>query len=433
MRETSLEPAVPAGIDPIQHAREIYFAREAAQSGAWAAVSSGTRGPRTVVRKMIRQDWDTMLRQAVDPRGVTPQFLDSRELKSLQDDPNLALAWQMLVHHLGVVRSSEFMATISDARGCVVRTGGNTKIRNEAERYGFTCGAKWAEVGTNGTRLVTQSLARGAQIYGPEHWMDSQVRWTCTNVGVFDPHIHRLRAVINVTGPWTKVHSDTLGRLYEIAQRIEDALRIAQNRTRWRQLGEAAGPLVRIGGPALVIDRDGVVVAAHEWIFQTGDHLVSRVEVAKITPGQTFLPALGWCMLEPLPMLGWLVRSLRHDENKPDIRVTLDLTEPNQPKVRVGGPNVFWHCRVRPLHATILQRLASRPDGLTPAELSEDLYGPGAKTSVFPEMSKLRNELGVLLQRTSRKPGDNRYRFSQNVTVDIQSPINRQEVCSILE
>ncbi|HET9256156.1 MAG TPA: hypothetical protein VFO16_13280, partial [Pseudonocardiaceae bacterium] len=82
--------------------------------------------------------------------------------------------------------------------------------------------------------------------------------------------------------------------------------------------------------------------------------------------------------------------------------------------------SVSWHCDVRPLHATILQRLASRPDGLTPAELSEDLYGPGAKTSVSPEMSKLRHELGGLLHRTTRKPGDNRYRFNQDVTVDIK-------------
>jgi transcriptional regulator of acetoin/glycerol metabolism len=78
----------------------------------------------------------------------------------------------MLVHHLGLVRDSEFMATASDARGCVVWTGGNTKVRDEADRYEFSCGAQWAEMGTNGTRLVTQSLSSGAQIYGPEHWMD---------------------------------------------------------------------------------------------------------------------------------------------------------------------------------------------------------------------------------------------------------------------
>ncbi len=417
MRGTLLEPAVSAGVDPVQHAREIQRVREAVHSSDWAAVSARP-STRAVLRSVIRQDWDEMLRQGVDPRGVTPQFLDPCELESLQDDPDLALTWQVLVHHLGLIPNSGIMATVSDARGCVVWTGGNPRVRDQADRYGFSRGAKWADMGTNGIRLVTQSLLKGAQIYGPEHWMDFQLRWTCTAAGVFDPHTRRLLAVINVTGPWEKVHSDTLGWLFEIARRIEDALSTSPRRMQWVRLAEAAGPLERIDSPALVIDRLGTVVAAHKWAFQMGDRLLLP-EAAATAPGWKFLPALGWCALEPLPARGWLVRPLRHDENKPVIRVTLDLTDPIQPWVRVTGPNVSWHSRVRPLHATIFQRLASRPDGLTPEDLSADLYGPAAKTSVSPEMSKLRNELGGLLHPTSHKPGDNRYRLGRNITVEI--------------
>ncbi|MGH4001212.1 MAG: hypothetical protein ACRDTJ_27565 [Pseudonocardiaceae bacterium] len=417
MRATVLEPAVSAGVDPVWHAREIRRVREAVQSGAGSVVFPPAT--RAVIRQVIRQDWDTMLRQGVNPRGVAPQFLDSRELENLRDDPDLVLTWRMLTHHLGLVRDSEFMATASDARGCVVWTGGNMKVRDEASRYGFSCGAQWAEVGTNGIRLVTQSLSSGAQIYGPEHWMDFQDRWTCTTVGVFDPHTcpRRLRAVINVTGLWTKVHSDTLGWLYEIAQRIEDALRTAHHRTQWGRLGEAAGLLERIDGPALVIDSHGVVVAAQESVFQAGDRVIPTA--VGTASGLAFLPGLGWCVREPLPARGWLVRSLRHDEDKPVIQATLDLTDPTQPWVRVTGPNVSWRSRVRPLHAKILQLLAGRPDGLTPAQLQAELYGASAKFRVPPEMAKLRKELGGLLHPTSHKPGDNRYRFCPNVTVNI--------------
>jgi hypothetical protein len=275
-------------------------------------------------------------------------------------------------------------------------------------------------MGTNGTRLVTQSLLTGAQIYGPEHWMDFQTRWTCTNVGVFDPHTRprRLLAVINVTGPWKKVHSDTLGWLYEIAQRIEEALRTVQHRTQWGRLGEAAGVLQRIGGPALVIDSHGVVVAAHESTFRVGDRVSLKDPGTEPVPA--FLPSFGWFVLEPLPARGWLIRSLRHDEDKPVIRVTLDLTDPIQPWVRVTGPNVSWRCRVRPLHAKILRLLAGGAEGFTPAQLQADLYGVEAKTRVSPEMTKLRKEFGGLLHPTSGKPGDNRYRFGHNVTVDIR-------------
>ena len=373
-----------------------------------------------MIRSVIEQDWSTMLRQKVKPRDVIPQFLDPRELEILQDDPDLALAWQVLVRQLGVVRNSEVMATLSDARGCITWVSGSAKVRDEADGHGFRCGAKWAEMGTNGIRLVTQLPIRGAQIYGPEHWMDFQLRWACTAVRVLDPHTHRLLAVINVTGPWTKVHSDTLGWLYQIALRIEDTVRSAPRRMQWRRLGEAAGPLERIGGPALVIDRHGVVVASHTWTAQAGDRVLPKA--GGITPGTTFLPALGWCVLEPLPAHGWLVRPQPHDEDEPVIRVTLDLTDPTQRWVKVTGPNVCWHSKIRPLHAEILQRLASRPEGLTPDELSADLYGPAVKTTVSPEMSKLRNELGGLLH----PPGDNKYRLGHNITVDIQqcaSPI----------
>jgi hypothetical protein len=414
MCETELEAAVSAEVDPVQRAREIRRVRETVQSGA-----TSTPGTRAVIRQVIRQDWDTMLRQGVSPRDVTPRFLDSRELDSLQDDPDLVLTWQTLVHHLELVRNSEFMAAVSDAHGRIAWIGGNTKVRDEADRYGFCCGAQWAEMGTNGIRLVTQSRIRAAQIYGPEHWMHFQTRWTCTAVGIFDPHTRsRLRAVINVTGPWTKVHGDTLGRLYEIARCIEDALRTAEHRAQWGRLAEAAGLLERIGGPALVIDHYGAVVAAHKGDFQMGDRVILP-KTAGITPGRTFLPALGQCVLEPLPARGWLVRSLRQDED-PVIRVTLDLTDPTQAWVRVTGPNVSWHSRVRPVHAKILQRLADRPDGLTSAELQAALYGAGAKTRVSPEMTKLRKELGGLLHPTLHKPSDNRYRFGDNITVDIQ-------------
>jgi hypothetical protein len=38
------------------------------------------------------------------------------------------------------------------------------------------------------------------------------------------------------------------------------------------------------------------------------------------------------------------------------------------------------------------QQLASRPENLTPEELNAQLYGPAAKTTVIPEMSKLRKD-----------------------------------------
>lgn len=410
---TALESAVAADVDPARRAYAIGRVREAVQSRAGFTV-----GDSAVIRDVIRQDWETMLRQGVDPRDVTPRFLDSRELESLQDDPDLALTWRLLVQQLGLVRNSEFMATVCDAHGRVVRTGGNPKVRDEADRHGFRCGAQWAEMGTNGIRLVAQSQLAGAQIYGPEHWLDFQARWTCTAAGVYDPRTRpgRLVAVINVTGPWAKVHGDTLGWLCLIARCIENELRTAGHRGQWGPLMAAAGPLDRIEGPVLVIDSRGVVVAAHEWSVRPGDRVILP-KTARLAPGRVHLPPLGECVLEPLPGRGWLVRSARRDEDRPVIRVSVD---PLQRRLRVTGPNVSWESRVRPLHAKILQCLAGCRDGLTPVELQAALYGAGANTCVSPEMSKLRKELGWLLHHPSRMPGKNTYRLDDNIDVDIR-------------
>jgi hypothetical protein len=417
MGDRPLEPAVAAGIDLRQRACEIQRQREALQHGGGVGVCSLTR-TRSVIRSVIKQDWAVMLRQGVKPRGVVPQYMDPRELESRQDDPDLALAWRALVSELRVVPDCEVMATLSDAQGCILWTGGNSKIRDEAGSYGFGCGAQWTEMGTNGIRLVTQWPLRAVQIYGPEHWMDCELRWACTAVRVMDPHTRRLLAVINVTGPWTKVHSDTLGWLNLIARRIEDAVCKAPHRMHWRRLVDAAAPLQRIEAATLVIDRHGMVVDAYGCSAQVGDRVLP--ETGEFTCGKTFVPALGWSLLEPLPEQGWLIRAQQGDEDTPVIQVTLDLTDPIQGWVKVSGPNVSWQSTIRPLHAKILQQLASRPEGLTPQELNAQLYRPAAKTTVIPEMSKLRKELGGLLQPR----GNNNYKLDPNITLDIKQLTN---------
>jgi hypothetical protein len=56
MREMPLEPAVAAGIDPLQRAREIQREREAPlQHGGGVAIFSPTRR-QPVIRSVIKQD-----------------------------------------------------------------------------------------------------------------------------------------------------------------------------------------------------------------------------------------------------------------------------------------------------------------------------------------------------------------------------------------
>ncbi|MGH3684031.1 MAG: hypothetical protein ACRDRU_05320 [Pseudonocardiaceae bacterium] len=110
----------------------------------------------------------------------------------------------------------------------------------------------------------------------------------------------------------------------------------------------------------------------------------SRLTRRRVCGHSVIVTRIGWCVLEPLPAHGWLVRLLRPDEDRPVIRVTVDLTDFARPWVRVTGLNVSWRSRVRPVHAKILQRLAGRPEGLIPAELQACLYVRAPRPACLP-------------------------------------------------
>jgi hypothetical protein len=92
-----------------------------------------------------------MLDQGVNPWALTPQFLDPREVRSLQDNPDRALTWKMLDEQLQLVSGSEFMATVSDARGCIIWTAATRSYATRPANTGsgvVPSGMTWAPTGS---------------------------------------------------------------------------------------------------------------------------------------------------------------------------------------------------------------------------------------------------------------------------------------------
>jgi hypothetical protein len=73
----------------------------------------------------------------------------------------------MFNEHLQLVNDSDFLATVSDARGRLVWTGSNSQLRRQGRDDRVECGAQRYDLGTNGTRLVIQSGVTGAQTGTP--------------------------------------------------------------------------------------------------------------------------------------------------------------------------------------------------------------------------------------------------------------------------
>lgn len=409
MNEESLDVARLSGVDARRAARLI--------SGARAAALAGDRPP-TAPRPVIGESWKRTLRLGVDPdRGTPTGRLALEEIEHRRQSSPLAAVLPTLREGLvAVADAAQHIMVVTDPEGRVLWRDGSAAVRRQADGIGFSPGASWAEesVGTNavGTALVAR---RPVQVYSAEHFVRSHHSWTCAAAPLHDPRDGRLLGAVDVSGPAATVHPATLALVGTVARLAESELRDLHRASIDRLRTVAAPVLCRIGGRALVVDRNGWPAAV------TGMPPVGRVQLPKsVRPGQIWLPSLGLCTVEPLPD-GWLLRvdATGADASGPGAepsRVVLDLRLPRQWTLSVTSGAGSWTQDLTPRHAELLYVLARRPEGRTAAQLADDLFGDATRTvTVRAEMSRVRRTLaGVLAHRP--------YRFADGVAVELLTP-----------
>jgi GAF domain len=367
-------------------------------------------------RKIIAESWNRIRGNGIDPdRGSAASSPVST------DDVQRRRSQSRLIEVVEVLRNGlasfaddgVHMMVITDAEGCILWREGNRAVRAKADSMGFVEGARWTEraVGTNGigTSLV---LRRPLQVFAAEHFIRTCHPWVCSASPVHDPVDGQLLGAVDVSGPASTVHPSTLALTASVTQLAETSLRTAHGATLEHLRSLAAPVLARIGGEALVCDRDGWVAAC-----QTDVRAPDRL---RLPPdghdGHGFIPPLGWCVMEPL-FDGWLVRVEQGDTNSP-VTVELDLRD-HLPHVTVINSGGRWRHRLSTRHAEILLLLAMNPGGRSAAELSTDLFGdPGHTLTVRAEVSRLRRHLGSLI---SERP----YRFLPWLDVVCTMPRDR--------
>lgn len=158
--------------------------------------------------------------------------------------------------------------------------------------------------------------------------------------------------MVDVSGPLDTMHPATLAWVDSVAKLAESRLR-ELHLTALEQLRAVAAPvLARLGGRALVVDRDGWTAAV------TGMPYPNRIALPKsLSPGRRWLPALGLCALEPLAG-GWLIRAADEPEPQGVTRIVLDLAQPRRWTVTVSGGAGTWSHELSPRHAELLYLLA---------------------------------------------------------------------------
>ena len=409
-RSSALEPAVVAGEDPRHYAQVM--------AAVYEATMSGTKRPARP-RDVVGESWQRLRSLGVDPeQDVHAPEIDAAELEGHRRDSGLCDVLEDLSWGLEAVAGhDENIVVVADRKSRVLWRSGSKSVLDRADKLGFVEGASWAEerVGTNaiGTALVS---GRAVQIFSAEHYVRSHHPWTCAGAPIRDPHNGRVLGVIDVSGPAKTVHPTTLALVDAVARLAESHLRELHRQTLDRLRSVAAPMLARLSGPGVAVDTEGWVAAVESIAPQ------NRILLAEqMGSGYAWLPALGPCVVEPLPG-GWLLLPVgdgpENDHLSLEASTTLqiDLRTATKPRMSLNGTVGHWSHDLTPRHAEILFVLATEGSGLTASALARELFGDeGLAITVRAEMSRLRRHLGgVILAQP--------YRFDDTLTVLLLLP-----------
>ncbi|AZP21123.1 GAF domain-containing protein [Streptomyces aquilus] len=393
-----------AAVDSARAARLLSDVRSATLSGQRAPVAP---------RPVIEQSWGRMLRGGVDPdHDFRTGLLPREEVQRRRESSELRHVLPVLREGLlSVADVAHHIMVVADEEGRVLWREGSSPVLRKADGTGFELGADWREgvVGTNG--IGTPVVARRpVQVFASEHFVRSQTSWTCTGAPITDPRNGRLLGVVDVSGPLETMHPATLAWVDSVAKLAESRLR-ELHQSSLEQLRAVAAPvLARLGGRAVVVDRDGWTAAVAGMPYQ------GRVALPKSPPaGQRWLPTLGLCTVEPLAG-GWLIRASDEPLPRSATRIVLDLSLPRRWSMTVSGDAGTWSHELSPRHAELLYLLALHRSGRSAAGLAEDLFGdPGRTVTVRAEMSRVRRYLGGFLEH---RP----YRFCEDAEIEVLLP-----------
>ncbi|MDF3298533.1 helix-turn-helix domain-containing protein [Streptomyces tropicalis] len=393
-----------AAVDAAQAARMMSEVRSATLAG---------QRSRLPPRPVIGRSWERVLRSGVDPeRGARAGLLPREEVERRREASPLRLVLPVLREGLlSVADAAHHIVVVADAEGRVLWREGNAAVLRRADGVGFEPGADWGEgaVGTNGVGTPAV-VRRPVQVFAAEHFVGALASWTCAGAPLTDPRDGRLIGVVDVSGPLETMHPATLAWVGSVAKLAEARLRELHLTSLERLRAVAAPVLARLGGRAMVVDRDGWTAAV------AGLPYTARIALpGTASAGRGWLPAVGPCSLEPLAG-GWLVRADGEPGGPGPVRIVLDLSRPRRWTVTLDGAAGPWSHDLSPRHAELLYLLAVHRSGRSAAELAEDVFGdPARRVTVRAEMSRVRRYLGAFLEH---RP----YRFAEGAEVGVLLP-----------
>ena len=224
--------------------------------------------PQGLIGEHVSRSWERS-RHA----GLSPVDLNMDQPLCSQTDLRQALERQheFLAHARPVMefvfdqmQGSGNLVVLSDSRGLLLHSLGDTDFVNRADRVALRPGALWHEAdrGTNaiGTALADQ---RPVVIHGAEHYLERNSFLTCAAAPV-RTSAGRLQGVLDISGDQHAHHPHTFALVRSAARMIEDRLFHARHShdqiLRLHHLPEGLGA---VGEGLIALSDDGWVVGAN--------------------------------------------------------------------------------------------------------------------------------------------------------------------------
>lgn len=164
-----------------------------------------------------------------------------------------------------IVKGSGFLVILCNEKGQLLKSIGDPNTLEKAAQIGFVEGADWSEqtMGTNaiGTSIV---MDQPVQIFAEEHYSQICQSWTCSAAPIHDSK-GRIIGVLNVSGPYEKVHPHTLGMVVSAVRAIEYQLKLNENAEKnimMQRFLEATTNNMKES--ILIIDTKGIIIKAND-------------------------------------------------------------------------------------------------------------------------------------------------------------------------
>ena len=219
------------------------------------------------VRSVIYQSWQRSNTVGVKPEQFAAPVVESRLPidKSAHDNAELRRATLASLNHIGTLLSgAEAMLILTDRKGVILDTVGDTSTLNKARKINLTVGGVWSEdaAGTNG---IGTALFMGAPVYvhGDEHFCEGMKAWSCAAAPIRDPVDQSIIGVINLSGLTTIFQKHNAAFAATAARDIEVAIAQEQSLLNMRLMEETIGHFPKTSGPndgLAIIDRFGRLI-----------------------------------------------------------------------------------------------------------------------------------------------------------------------------